>query len=118
MPSSKYDYSFFDLDGTPITMTEWVKLSTKPWQLDEMVGDCRILTIWTGVDSPIYDAKKGRINKNDKPHNPALPFVSYAWNADQVILYSKRYPNIEEAKKGHSGLTAKLTKENAKKITV
>lgn len=107
--SNQYDGCFFDRNSKRITLKQWCEefSSKHAFRKDVKTNGFRILTKWTGVDMPEYswlvDHQFSMKKWNPEPYKPKV-FVSYVWNEDGQIVYSKRYAKIEQAYKAHFDL--------------
>ncbi len=91
---------YFDREGHPVSMDEYIRLSAEPeykrvaW--DELPGGGYISTIWLGLNHA-YDGR------------PPLIFETMAFPVERWSYTQERYSTIDEARTGHAEILARLT---------
>lgn len=109
--TNDYYGQFFDRNGKPTTLKEWSKEfgSKYAFRKEKSTNGFRILTKWTGIDMPEYEwmAQHQFSVRSWKPNGHPKVFVSYVWNEDNLLVYSRRYARIEQAYEAHHKLIEK-----------
>ena len=99
---------FFDKNGEPITIEEWVTVFKWKdyFRTQDVVNGFTILTQWVGVDapSPMERYKSTFSYPNWVPNDPPLPNQTIVWDADGEMVAVRQYPTSSSALIGHAAL--------------
>jgi hypothetical protein len=101
------DNLYFDKDGEPLTLWQWVRKFEDPDYRNvarDIVGDYLVSTVWLGVN---YSHTGGKLTFE------TMVFDTSRQEDDRIVDgYISRYGTLEAAEAGHKWTVDKIRKEN------
>jgi len=81
---------YYDLDGNPIEVQEWMDLrESMAFNLRTHIGDLLVSTVYLGIDHGFFEG------------GPPMIFETMVFDEDRNEGFVNRYATVEDATKGH-----------------